>query len=67
MDKQEKVIFNKQVLLKADEVAKILNISLGLAYRLMKSGEIQSVKIHKAVRVRPEDLEIYIEKCLVAK
>ncbi|MBX3004607.1 MAG: helix-turn-helix domain-containing protein [Anaerolineales bacterium] len=47
-------------LLRAREVAKILNVSQALAYRLMQMGEIPCVRIGTAVRVRPEDLEAYI-------
>lgn len=48
-------------LLRANEVAKILNVSLALAYRLMQMGEIPCIRIGTAVRVRPEDLAAYIE------
>lgn len=48
-------------LLRAREVAKILNVSQALAYRLMQMGEIPCVRIGTAVRVRPEDLDAYIE------
>lgn len=48
-------------LLKASDVAKILNVSTAMAYRLMQVGEIPSVRIGTAVRVQPEDLENYIQ------
>ncbi len=48
-------------LLRAHEVAKILNVSQALAYRLMQMGDIPCVRIGTAVRVRPEDLDEYIE------
>lgn len=48
-------------LLRAREVAKILNVSQALAYRLIQMGEIPCVRIGTAVRVRPEDLDAYIE------
>ena len=51
----------KLSLLRANEVAEILNISLALAYRLMQMGEIRCVRIGTAVRVRPEDLDAYIK------
>ena len=47
-------------LLKTDEVADILQVSRSFAYQLMKRGEIPSVRIGNAVRVRPEDLQRYI-------
>lgn len=49
-------------LLKSDEVAEILKISRAMAYKLMQRGEIPSIKIGSAVRVRVEDLEKYVEQ-----
>lgn len=49
-------------LLKANEVAEILNISRSHAYLLMQSGEIPTVRLGKSCRVRPRDLADYIEK-----
>lgn len=54
-----------QQLLKATDVAKILNISRALAYRLMQKGDIPVVRIKHAVRVKLTDLESYIESCRV--
>ena len=51
-------------LLKAAEVAKILNISRALAYQMMRRGEIRTVSIRTSVRVRPEDLESFIQSSL---
>ena len=48
-------------LLKAIEVAAILNVSRAMAYRLIQTGEIRSVHIGMARRVRLEDLQWYIE------
>ena len=50
----------KNNLLKASELASLLNISKALAYKLMQTGRIRTVKIMGARRVRPEDLEEYI-------
>lgn len=47
-------------LLKAIEIAEILNISRALAYRLMQTREIPTVCIGSARRVRPVDLQNYI-------
>ncbi len=47
-------------LLKSDEVAEKLCVSRSFAYQLMKRGDINTVRIGKTVRVRPEDLEEYI-------
>jgi len=51
-------------LLKAVDVAEILNISRALSYQLLQNGDIPTVRINRAVRVRPKDLEGYIRKCL---
>ena len=49
-------------LLRAVEVAQILNISRAFAYRLMQQGKIRTVAIDRARRVRPEDLHSFIEE-----
>ena len=51
-------------LLDAGDVAEILNVSKVLVYKLMQMGRIKCVKINTSKRVRPEDLEEYIEKNL---
>jgi len=51
-------------LLKAVDVAEILNISRALSYQLLQNGDIPTVRINRAVRVRPIDLEGYIRKRL---
>lgn len=51
-------------LLKATQVAEVLNISRAFAYQLMKKGELNTVVIGAARRVRPEDLQRYIEENL---
>ncbi len=64
------LVINSQVgvpLLKANEVAKILNISLAMAYRLIQIGEIRAVQIGKSRRVRPQDLRQYIESNLTSE
>jgi excisionase family DNA binding protein len=57
---QEKVL-RINTLLNAKQVAEILNISKSKTYRFMQLGEIQTVRIGKSRRVRPEDLIKYIE------
>jgi excisionase family DNA binding protein len=49
-------------LLKADEVAKILNISLGMVYKLMRNNQIPTVRIGNLKRVHPKDLKTYINE-----
>jgi len=51
-------------LMKVSDVATRLNISRSLAYQLMQRGEIPTVRINSAVRVRPGDIEAYIQNCL---
>ncbi len=48
-------------LLKSEEVADILQISRSMAYTIMKRGDIPTVRIGTSVRVRPEDLNKYIQ------
>ena len=52
------------ILLTAEQVAHILQISVSKAYALMASGEIPCVRIGRCVRVKEEDLEAYIQRCL---
>jgi excisionase family DNA binding protein len=48
-------------LLKGNDVARVLNISRAFAYQLMRQGEIPTIRIGNAVRVRKEDLLAYID------
>ena len=48
-------------LLNAQQVAKVLNVSKTFVYTLMRKGEIPTVKILGARRVRSEDLSQYIK------
>jgi excisionase family DNA binding protein len=61
MDSQ---IFQTEKLLNASQVAELLSISKSMAYRLIQTGEIDSVRIGTACRVRPVDLHKYIESNL---
>jgi len=54
-------VLRVNTLLKAKDVAEILQVSRAMAYNLMQRGEIPTVRIGKARRVRPEDLIKYIE------
>ena len=47
-------------LLRLDEVAERLSISRSMAWKLVAHGQLRSVRIGRAVRVRPTDLESYI-------
>ena len=48
-------------LLKVDDVVKILNISRSAAYNLVQTRQLPSVRMGKSVRVRPVDLEAFIQ------
>lgn len=47
-------------LLRLDEVAQRLAISKSMAWKLVAFGQLRSVRIGRAVRVRPQDLDEYI-------
>ncbi len=51
-------------LLKAPEVAVILNCSKAFVYKLIDQGKLPSVQIGYAKRVRPEDLHHFIRENL---
>ena len=55
-------IYQKEKLLKANEVAQLLNISRAMSYHLMQSGQIPVVRINRSVRVKPGDLRSFIEQ-----
>lgn len=55
----------KKRLLKAPEIATRLNISRAKVYQLMQTGEIRTVRIGAARRVRPKDLDDFILQNLV--
>lgn len=52
-------------LLKAKEVAERLNVSRSQAFTLMRNGTIATVRFGKLTRVRPEDLEEFIQMSLI--
>jgi excisionase family DNA binding protein len=47
-------------LLRLDEVADRLAISRSMAWKLVAYGQLRSVRIGRALRIRPADLEAYI-------
>ncbi len=49
-------------LLRAKDVASILQVSRSNAYLLMKRGEIPTIRVGRAVRVRSSDLEEFIKQ-----
>ena len=61
MREQISTIYENEQLLKASEVARILNISRSLVYRLIHTGKIPHIRINQAVRVHHDDLFRFIE------
>ncbi|MFZ1039821.1 MAG: helix-turn-helix domain-containing protein [Anaerolineales bacterium] len=53
----------QEPLLKPSDVAMILSVSKALVYQLLRQGSIPVVRINHAVRVKPSDLEAFIQKC----
>jgi len=49
-------------LLTAKDVAKILKVSKALAYRLFSDDQLPAVRFGRTVRVKPEDLEEFIQR-----
>ena len=52
-----------ECLLKVDDVAKKLNISVSSVYKYAESGEINSIKIGTALRFSEKSISEYVEKC----
>ena len=48
-------------LLKAEDVARIIQISTSQVYTLIQEGALQGVRFGRSVRVRPQDVEKFIE------
>ena len=48
-------------LLKIADVAERLAVSVTTVRRLIAAGKLQTVRIGRALRIRPDDLETYIE------
>lgn len=51
-------------LLRLPEVGEILNVSLRAVYKLIERGELKTLHVGGAHRVRPEDLRAYIRSQL---
>jgi excisionase family DNA binding protein len=56
-------ITQNERLLKVADIAKLLNVSRAMAYKLIQNGEIPAIRISHAVRVKPSDLEEYVTRC----
>jgi len=61
LQEQIETIAETRQLLKAADVAKILNISQSLVYRMLQRGKIPSIRINQSIRVDPGDLQQFIE------
>jgi len=48
-------------LLRLTEVAERLDVSMPTVRRLVKDGRIKSIRVGRVIRVRPIDLESYIQ------
>ena len=62
MENKSNAIDQPEQLLKGSQIAERLNISLALAYRLMQSGDIPTIRFNRTVRVRVIDLERFIKE-----
>ena len=62
LQEQIETIVETRQLLKAADVARILNISRSLVYRMLQRGKIPSIRINQSVRVDPGDLQEYIDR-----
>ena len=54
-------------LLKAEDVARIIQISTSQVYTLIQEGALQGVRFGRSVRVRPQDVEKFIEENLTTQ
>ena len=53
-------INNVTRLIDGNELAEILGVSISQAYRLMRNGDIKTVRFGRLVRVLPQDLDSFI-------
>lgn len=53
------------MLLRPNDVAKLLNCSLSQVYNLKDKGELRWLRVGGMVRFRPEDVEEFIDTCVV--
>lgn len=49
-------------LLRVSEVSQVLNISRSMVYKLINSGNLQSFRIGRVVRVQSVDLQAFIDQ-----
>ncbi|WP_035800525.1 helix-turn-helix domain-containing protein [Kitasatospora mediocidica] len=56
----------RAVLYTPEEAAKVLRISRSKLYQLLADHELTSIKIGRCRRVRPADIDAYIERQAIA-
>jgi excisionase family DNA binding protein len=49
-------------LLRIQQVSETLSVSSSMAFKLVATGQLRSIRIGRAIRIRPADLEAYIEQ-----
>jgi excisionase family DNA binding protein len=65
VDEREEVVTDDKLLLRIEEAAKRLGIGRSLMYRLVLSGEVQSVPLGRLRRIPAEALREYVERLRV--
>jgi excisionase family DNA binding protein len=65
MDEPEDAIADEKLLLRIEEAAKRLGIGRSLMYRLVLSGQVQSVPLGRLRRIPAEALREYVERLRV--
>ena len=53
-------------LLTTSEVAKILNVCTKSVTRLCSSGQLKHYRIQKSIRISQDDLNAYLQSCLIS-
>ena len=56
----------EQKLLKAEEIAAMLDVSKSFVYQMIRKGDLPAVRFGLSVRVRPQDLDAFVEASLVS-
>jgi excisionase family DNA binding protein len=65
VDERETVVADDKLLLRIEEAVKRLGIGRSLMYRLVLSGEVQSVPLGRLRRIPAEALREYVERLRV--
>jgi excisionase family DNA binding protein len=65
VDEPEEVVADDKLLLRIEEAAKRLGIGRSLMYRLVLSGQVQSVPLGRLRRIPAEALREYVERLRV--